>query len=220
MRSAEIAVPGGAKIPGVVAENVVFARPRWRKARTLSALRPGSSSRSSESKPERGAPAWPKAGRRAGRSRRSRPVPGDFPEQRFPRCRFRYEHHSVLIHRCGARARLRRVRVAVGFGVVRFFHGVHAPIRLGQQGLDLETILRQKAAPTLMPTRSRPAIFRPASIASRCSRLAFSLAASGLSPERRSRIHRRHAGDIIVAAVDFPQSRAEILQQVVAFEWP
>ena len=27
-----------------------------------------------------------------------------------------------------------------------------------------------------------------------------------------------HAGDIIVAAVDFPQSRAEILQQVVAFE--
>jgi len=193
MRSAEIAVPGGAKIPGVVAENVVFAPRDWRKARTLSALRPGSSSRSSESKPERGAPAWPKAGRRAGRSRRSRPGAGRFSRKRFPRCRFRYEHHSVLIHRCGARARLRRVRSPLGSEWCASFTEYMRRSASASKGSTQNHPAgkrRRHAHAHQIASSDLPARFNRQQM----QRLAFSLAASGLSPERRSRIHRRPCG--------------------------
>jgi len=158
---------------------------------------PGSSSARRNRNRERGAPAWPKAGRRAGRSRRSRQVPA-ISRTAFSACRFRYEHHSVLIHRCGARARLRRVRVAVG----------------SEWCASFTEYMRRSASASKGSTRNHPAGKRrrprscppiassdlpAASIASRCSRLAFSLAASGLSPGATITIHRRHAGDIIVA---------------------
>src|ERR1700674_779879 len=120
----------------------------WRKARILSAFRPGSSSRSSASKP--GAMRTSVA-ESSPPSRTSAAIAPSF-RARWPAifqgCVFGdnilSRVMSVLVHCRAARARGRKVPAASRFGVVNLFHGVHAAVGFGEQTLDVETILRTK----------------------------------------------------------------------------
>src|ERR1700687_3245670 len=117
-----------------------------RMARTLSAFSPRSGSRSSASKPgarrasvaESSPPNRTSAAIAPSFRARSRAI--------FQGCIFGDDIlgrvMTVLVHRCSAPARGRKVRIANGLGVVNLFHGVHASVGFGEQTLDVETILR------------------------------------------------------------------------------
>src|ERR1700687_5616101 len=195
----------------------------WRKARTLSAFRLGSSSRSSASKPgarrtsvaESSPPSRTSAAIAPSFRARSRAI--------FQGCIFGDDIFgrvmSALVHASATRTRGRKVPAANRLRVVNLFHGVHAAVGFGEQTLDVETILRTECRAHAQGNQIAAGNF-PARFDGELIQTA-GLFAGRFRAHPRSDDHEfisAHPGDIVVASAGFLQVAGKVLQQVVAFK--
>src|SRR5579862_5502805 len=181
-----------------------------RKARMLSALRPGSSSRSSVLKP---------GARRTSVAESSPPSSTRAAIDTMWRATRRINMGGNLIHTRAARARGRELRVGSGIGVVKFFHGIHAAIRFREQALHIEAILgtersayaesHQVSAGNLVSCRDGELV--------QAGRF-FGAVVLLQSRSDHNEFVAAHTRNVIVAATHLIQASGKILEQIIAFK--